>query len=144
MNILVFILQLMLIFGWFYQTSEAFTPWMKPQGDTSLTNTRRTKFKVTRKTVEDPGEGPPPSPPTLFSDLNEARRAQKYFFWDRAPSPSSQGLDDPPPPLILRSGSGTDLVVKLLTFDCFFKCWGWRTVRFPMSYHRAGRLSCIR
>ena len=49
---------------------------MKPQGDTSITNTRRTKFKVTRKTVEDPGEGgggggggggaPPPPPPPYF------------------------------------------------------------------------------
>jgi len=92
MNILVFILQLMLIFGWFYQTSEAFTPWMKPQGDTSITNTRRTKFKVTRKTVTDPGEAPPP----IFFDLNEARRAQKYFFGD-APPPLSQGLDDRAP-----------------------------------------------
>ena len=88
MNILVFILQLMLIFGLFYQTSEAFTPWMKPQGDTSITNTRRTKFKVTRKTVEDPGEAPPP--PTLFLELNEARRAQKYFF-ETGPLPLISG-----------------------------------------------------
>ena len=79
MNILVFILQLMLIFGWFYQTSEAFTPWMKPQGDTSVIDTRRTKFKVTRKTVADQGE-PLPSPAPIFLDLNGARRAQKYFF----------------------------------------------------------------
>ena len=39
---------------------------MKPQGDTSITNTRRTKFKVTRKTAEDPGEAPPPPPPPYF------------------------------------------------------------------------------
>ena len=87
MNILVFILQLMLIFGWFYQTSEAFTPWMKPQGDTSVTDTRRTKFKVTRKTVADQGE-PPPAP--IFLDLNEARRAQNIFF-DTGPLPLISG-----------------------------------------------------
>ena len=61
---------------------------MKPQGDTSVTDTRRTKFKVTRKTVADHGEPlPPPPPAPIFLDLNGARRAQKYFFWDRAPSP---------------------------------------------------------
>ena len=118
MNILVFILQLMLIFGWFYQTSEAFTPWMKPHGDTSITNTRRTKFKVTRKTVADPGE--PPPPPYIF-------RPKKNIFWRPGPSPLSQGLDDrpspPPPSLIWRARSSTDLVVKLLTFD-FFKMLG--------------------
>ena len=39
---------------------------------------------------------------TLLRDQTEARRAEK-FFWDRPPL--SQGLDDPPPPLILKSGS---------------------------------------
>ena len=33
----------------------------------------------------------------LFFDQNEARRAEKNFFWDRAPS-LSHGLDDRPPP----------------------------------------------
>ena len=69
---------------------------MKPQGDTSITNTRRTKFKVTRKTVEDPGE-PPPLPPTLFLELNEARRAQKYFF-ETGPLPLISGSGWPTPP----------------------------------------------
>ena len=47
--------------------------------------------------VEDPGEGPGarPPPPPLFLDQNEARRAEKRFLGDR-------------PPLISRSGSGTD------------------------------------
>ena len=122
MNTLVFILQLMLTFGWFYQTSEAFTPWMKPQGDTSIPNTRRTKFKVTRKTVEIPGEAP--SPPPLFLDLNEARRAQKYFFGDRAPSPLSQGLDDRPlPPAPLSEDLDPTLTLSLNFFHLiFFKC----------------------
>ena len=105
----------MLIFGWFYQTSEAFTPWMKPQGDTSVTDTRRTKFKVTRKTVADHG----------------ARRAQKYFFWDRAPSPYLRVWMTAPPSLIWRSRSSTDLVVKLLTFDFFLNVRGGRQWDFP-------------
>ena len=94
MNILVFILQLMLIFGWFYQTSEAFTPWMKPQGDTSVTDTRRTKFKVTRKTVADHGEPlPPPPRPHIFRP-KWGPKGPKIFFWRPGPFPLSQGLDD--------------------------------------------------
>ena len=54
-------------------------------------------FKVRNSvlnSVADPGEGPGgPGPPSLFSDQNEARRAEKIFFGGR-----------PPPPLI--SGSG--------------------------------------
>ena len=49
------------------------------------------------KSVADPGEGPP-----LFLFQTEAWRAEKFF--ETAPPPS-QGLDDPPPPLIWRSGS---------------------------------------
>ena len=120
MNILVFILQLMLIFGLFYQTSEAFTPWMKPQGDTSITNTRRTKFKVTRKTAEDPGEAPPPHPHLIFR-TKWGPKGPKIFFWDRAPPPYLRvWMTAPPPPsLIWWSRSSTDLAVKLLTFDFF-------------------------
>ena len=124
MNILVFILQLMLIFGWFYQTSEAFTPWMKPQGDTSVTDTRRTKFKVTRKTVADQGE-PPPCPHNFRPKWGP--KGPKYFFWDRAPPPYLRvwmTAPPPPPSLIWRSRSSTDLVVKLLTVDFFLKMLG--------------------
>ena len=67
---------------------------MKPQGDTSVTDTRRTKFKVTRKTVADQGE-PPPAP--IFLDLNEARRAQNIFF-ETGPLPLISGSGWPPPP----------------------------------------------
>ena len=40
--------------------------------------------------------GPAPTP--LFLDQNEARIADKNF--DSGPPPLSQGLDEPPPPLI--------------------------------------------
>ena len=116
MNILVFILQLMLIFGWFYQTSEAFTPWMKPHGDTSITNTRRTKFKVTRKTVADPGE---PPPPLIFLDL------KKIFFGDRAPPPYLRVWMTAPPPPHPPLSEGLDPVLTLsLNFLhlIFLKC----------------------
>ena len=53
--------------------------------------------------VADPEERPggPASP--LFFDQNEARRAEKKFFGDRAPH-LSQGLDDPLPPPSLSEG----------------------------------------
>ena len=114
MNILVFILQLMLIFGWFYQTSEAFTPWMKPQGDTSVTDTRRTKFKVTRKTVADQGEPPPPPP----------RPPPKIFFLRLGPSPLSQGLDDRPPPLSESLDPALTLSLNFLHLIFFKKMLG--------------------
>ena len=41
--------------------------------------------------MADRGEGPPP----LFLDQTEARRAEKVFF-ETAPPPLSQGLDDRP------------------------------------------------
>ena len=57
-------------------------------------------------TVADPGEGPGGVRPLpLFLDQTEARRAKKHFFW-RPPPPLSKDLDDRPPPLISRSGSG--------------------------------------
>ena len=60
-------------------------------------------------TVADPGEGPQGglAPLPLLLDQNEARRAEKILFWDRAPL-LSQGLDDSPPLLIWKSGSATD------------------------------------
>ena len=45
----------------------------------------------------DPGEGPGGPGPPLVLDQTEARRAEKTVFGDL-----------PPPPLISRSGSGTD------------------------------------
>ena len=84
------------------------------------------------KLVADPGEGSggpgPPPPLPLFLDQNEARRAEKiyYFFW-RAALPLSQGLDDPPHPApptpIWRSESAngtrmdTDTDMKLTHFE---------------------------
>ena len=38
--------------------------------------------------------------PPLFLDQTEARRIEKNFFWDRAPPPLSQGLDDRNPPYL--------------------------------------------
>jgi len=35
--------------------------------------------------------------PHLFLDQTEARRAEKFFFWDRPPLRLSHGLDDRPP-----------------------------------------------
>ena len=35
--------------------------------------------------VTDPGEAPPPPPPSIFLDQNEARRAEKKIWGDRAP-----------------------------------------------------------
>ena len=45
-------------------------------------------------------------PPPLFLDQIEARRAEKKFGGGPV-FPLSKGLDDRPPPLISRSGSGT-------------------------------------
>ena len=51
-------------------------------------------------TVADPGEGPQGglAPLPLLLDQNEARRAEKILFWDRAPL-LSQGQDDSSPSL---------------------------------------------
>ena len=61
--------------------------------------------------VADPGEGPgDPSPPPLFFDQTEARRAQKNFL-ETAPPTLSQGLDDrPPPPSPLSEGLDSPLL----------------------------------
>ena len=82
---------------------------MKPQGDTSITNTRRTKFKVTRKTVEDPGEAPPPH---LIFRTKWGPKGPKIFFWDRAP---------PPPPLSDGLDPALTLPLNFLRL-IFFKC----------------------
>jgi len=51
-------------------------------------------------------------PPLLFLDQTEARKVEKIFL-ETAPPPLSKGLDDRPPPLISRSGSGTALVSQV-------------------------------
>ena len=48
----------------------------------------------------DPGQGPGGPGPLIFGQT-EARRAEKPFF-QTAPLPLSQGLDDPPPPPYLK------------------------------------------
>ena len=67
--------------------------------------------------MADPGEGPGGPAPPYFLDQTEARRAEKFFSENQA-SPLFKGLDDHPsptsPPLISRSGSGTDFNVS----DC--------------------------
>ena len=50
-------------------------------------------------------------PPPLFLVQTEARRAEKIFFGDRPPA-LSNGPDDRPPPLSLRSGSCTGIQVS--------------------------------
>ena len=46
--------------------------------------------------VADPGEGPGEArAPSLILDQNEARRAEKIFFWGGPPL--YRGLDDRPP-----------------------------------------------
>ena len=56
----------------------------------------------------------------LFLEPTEAWRDEKMFFWDEL-SPSYQGLDDrPPPPLIRMSGSATaDSKVNIFLVDTF-------------------------
>ena len=64
-------------------------------------------------TVEDKGEGPgSPDPPFIFRP-NWRPKGWTLFFLETAPL-SSQGLDDCPPPLIWRSGSGTQVYGLLL------------------------------
>ena len=55
--------------------------------------------------------GPGSPPPTLFLDQNEARRAEKIFFWRRGPALiSGSGWPAPPPTLLIwRSGSANAL-----------------------------------
>ena len=54
--------------------------------------------------VAYPGEGPGGPSPQLLFDQNEARRAEKIFFGNRAPL-LSQGLHDrPSPPRPLSEG----------------------------------------
>ena len=48
--------------------------------------------------MANPGQGPAGCAPNLFSDQN---------IFGRSAPPLFQGLDDRPPPLIVRSGSGT-------------------------------------
>ena len=71
----------------------------------------------------------------LFFDQNEARRAEKNFFWDRAPS-LSHGLDDrPPPPLIWRTGWGVWFCVYVRGSSGFLKLWqgsGWFCMRLHL------------
>ena len=43
--------------------------------------------------VADPGEGPGGPGPPSFLDQNEARKAEKKFFFEAAPPRLSQGLD---------------------------------------------------
>ena len=93
---------------------------MKPQGDTSITNTRRTKFKVTRKTVEDPGEAPPP--PHLIFRTKWGPKGPKIFFWDRAPPPYLRvWMTAPPPPLSDGLDPALTLPLNFLRL-IFFKC----------------------
>ena len=65
----------------------------------------------TGNAVADPGEGPGGPDPRLFSVQAGARRAEteKNFFGDQPP-PLSNGLEDRPPPLISRSGSGNSML----------------------------------
>ena len=60
-------------------------------------------FAVVNQPVADPGEagGSPP----LFRDETEVQRDEKIIFGDHPAL--SKGMDDCPPPLISRSGSGT-------------------------------------
>ena len=59
----------------------------------------------------DPREGYREPAPPLFLDQNEARRAKKIFF-ETGPPSLSQGLDDPPPPLM----GGLDLPLPFAVF----------------------------
>ena len=75
--------------------------------------------------MADLGEGAP-----LFLDQNEARRAEKKFFWGQA-TPLSHGLDDrspSPPPLIWRSGFATlfCLCFKLINICVLVWVGTWR------------------
>ena len=76
--------------------------------------------------IQERGPGGPSPPPPLFLDQSEARRAEKFFFFqDRAPpapSPLSEGLD---PPL--------DTIYK--TKQHRYLCTGpERATNFPLEY----------
>ena len=70
------------------------------------------------QTIEaDPGEGAGAPALPLVLDETEARRAEKNFFWDRAPPPS------PSPHLIWRSGSATEQFTILVLKSFFMYKW---------------------
>ena len=71
-----------------------------------------------KHSVADPGEGPGGPGPTLFLDQNEVRRAEKIFFWDRAPPPLSQSLDDRASPL----SEGLDPRLTMVQF-CYWRLY---------------------
>ena len=87
--------------------------------------------------MADPGEGPggEAGPPPLFLDHTEARRAEKSFFGDRSPPYLRVWMTGLPPPLISRSGSGTEFGPYTTTssFGYFFRkvCrWHWNSRRW--------------
>ena len=94
---------------------------MKPQGDTSVTDTRRTKFKVTRKTVADQGE-PPPCPHIFRPKWGP--KGPKYFFWDRAPPPYLRVWMTAPPPLSEGLDPALTLSLNFLHLIFFLKMLG--------------------
>jgi len=70
--------------------------------------------------VANPGEGlgeptPPPPPPVFLPKLRP--EGPKKDFLETAP-PFYKGLDDPCPPSISRSGSGTVYIIKEMRGDC--------------------------
>ena len=62
----------------------------------SLLQFSKNKGLGTRLQWRIQGRGPPPTPPPIFLDQNEARRAEKCFCEDATP-PLCQGLDGRPP-----------------------------------------------
>ena len=86
-------------------------------------NTHTSHTSLQRNPVADPGEGPrepaPLSPPPLFLDQNEARRAEKKSFGDRAAPFVRVWMTGAP--LISRSRPGTDFLhVRGLWFCLFY------------------------
>ena len=76
-------------------------------------DTSETKIAARYSTVADPVYGPGGPVPSLLLDQTEALRFENNFFGD-CPPPLSQSLDDRPPSLISRSGSGTVASIRLL------------------------------
>ena len=95
----------------YYEHNPGWFPWKQKEKNSQPTNC----ICQLQWRIQGRGLGPPPPPPPshhLFLDQTEAQRAEKIFFL-------GGGLR--PPPLISRSGSGTELEILVIALlHCTF------------------------